>query len=159
MFMDILGMLYLIFYFFTATGMHIFGGTFTFAVDLEGQGFNPDYIYNNFNDFSSGMVTLFEFLMVNNWNIQMDIYAYVTGNSIVKLFFIAFYLFGYILALGILVALTIDVIVQHLTNEKADKKKENEEAQKGSAEDSKLKIQSSVVNRSIRTSLKIEPKT
>ena len=46
--------------------MFWFGGLFTKDIVLK-ENMNPDYIYNNFNDFLSGFVTLFEILIQNNW--------------------------------------------------------------------------------------------
>ena len=55
----------------------LFGGKFVYdlqpelvAVDLP-----PDYIYNNFNDFASSFVTLFELIVINNWCIQVRGYS------------------------------------------------------------------------------------
>lgn len=94
--------------------MHFFGGLFTSDLDFEAQGFPPDYLYNNFNDVASGIVTLFEILFLNQWHIQMDIYAWLYGTPSIKLIFVTFYFFGYILGVGIILAFTIDFIVNKL---------------------------------------------
>eukprot|EP00501_MAST-03F_sp_TOSAG23-6_P000298 GSMAST32.ASY1.ANO1.305.1 assembled CDS len=50
----------------------------------------PDAYYpNNFNDFASGLVTLFELLVVNNWFIIMDGFAAATGSDWSRWFFIS----------------------------------------------------------------------
>jgi hypothetical protein len=105
--------------------MQLFGGKSTSLVDLTQVGIPNDYLYNNFNDFASGLVTLFEFLMVNNWNVQMEMFAYIYGSPLVKVFFISFYVVGTILALGIIIAFTIDIIVGHLGAQRAARQKQN----------------------------------
>ena len=44
-------------------------------VDYQSEGIPQDYVYNNFNDMFSGFVTLFELMIVNNW--QVNVQAYV----------------------------------------------------------------------------------
>jgi hypothetical protein len=95
-------------------GVHFFGGLFTSDLDFASQGFPPDYLYNNFNDVACGIVTLFEILFLNQWHIQMNIYAWLYGTPAIKLIFVTFYFFGYILGVGIILAFTIDFIVNKL---------------------------------------------
>jgi len=60
--------LFICFYSFAVIGTHLWGGMVddkvndTFPADIP-----QDYILNNFNDMMSGMITLFELLIVNNW--------------------------------------------------------------------------------------------
>eukprot|EP01017_Pseudomicrothorax_dubius_P002868 TRINITY_DN10257_c0_g1_i3.p1 TRINITY_DN10257_c0_g1~~TRINITY_DN10257_c0_g1_i3.p1 ORF type:complete len:332 (-),score=46.94 TRINITY_DN10257_c0_g1_i3:49-1044(-) len=123
LFVDIFGVLFFLFYFYCVAGIHIFGGKLNSSVVLSDKGVPNDYIYNNFNDFASGLVTLFELLMVNNWNVQMLMFAYIFGSDKIKLFFISFYVFGFILALGIIIAFIIDVIVDHLSAAQLEQQK------------------------------------
>jgi len=66
-----LGSVLFIFFFIYATiGESLFGGELTFETNFQTGclvDVNPLYVYNNFNDMSSGMITLFELMMVNNW--------------------------------------------------------------------------------------------
>ena len=58
--------LFIIFLVFSIIGNHLWGGLLH-----SNTVFPPEvpelYYYNNFNDIASGMVTLFELLIVNNW--------------------------------------------------------------------------------------------
>lgn len=64
----LMGIMITTFYFFSLLGVSLFGG----MIYKE----NPDiykdktvpitYVYNNFNDFPNGLLTLFELLVVNN---------------------------------------------------------------------------------------------
>lgn len=50
-------------------GIQVFGGKiYEENSDIYGDGtVPPSYVYNNFNDFPSGLMTLFELIIVNNW--------------------------------------------------------------------------------------------
>ena len=70
----------------------------------------PDiYIYNNFNDLMSGFVTLFELMVVNNWQVNVAMYVDVTGTTLTRLFFMFFYYFSVVIGLNIVVAFAIDM--------------------------------------------------
>jgi len=60
----------LIFICFSIAGTHLWGGK------IHNNTIYPAsvpalYYYNNFNDVASGMVTLFELLIVNNWQVNV----------------------------------------------------------------------------------------
>merc|ERR1719265_1903277 len=66
--------LYCAMYIFAFFGMQLFGGVITtdpnspYAKRVEGTDYaGANYYPNNFNDMPSGMVTLFELIVVNNW--------------------------------------------------------------------------------------------
>lgn len=99
-------------YFFAALGMLLYGGKITrdpsnpFAQSLlEAEGFVAnEYWANNFNDMSSGMNVLFNWLVVNNWTTMtsgmehaISGMGHVTESKwLVRLFFFSFYLLGVI---------------------------------------------------------------
>eukprot|EP01017_Pseudomicrothorax_dubius_P043433 TRINITY_DN7231_c0_g1_i8.p1 TRINITY_DN7231_c0_g1~~TRINITY_DN7231_c0_g1_i8.p1 ORF type:complete len:208 (-),score=23.61 TRINITY_DN7231_c0_g1_i8:23-646(-) len=124
LFVDIFGVLFFVFYFYCIIGIHLLGGRLNTSVDLKSHGIPDLYIYNNFNDFASGLVTFFELLIINNWNVQIEMFSIVYGAKYVKLFFVSFYIFGCILSLGIIVAFTIDIIINHLIAAQIEKKEE-----------------------------------
>ena len=98
------------YYIYSLIGIQLFGG----MVYAE----NPDiyktlnvpysYVYNNFNDFPSGLVTLFELMVVNNWWVIAQTFLDVTNNYY-RWFFIMFYLTAVIIVLNLLVAFVIDM--------------------------------------------------
>jgi two pore calcium channel protein len=59
--------LFILFYLFGIVGMHLWGGLITKHINLPPDVAPRDYFMNNFNDLASGMITLFELLIVNNW--------------------------------------------------------------------------------------------
>ena len=65
--------LYSLYFMYTLIGMQIYGGkinseVFEVLFELnEDTEIAPDYIYLNFNDFASGLITLFSMMLFNNW--------------------------------------------------------------------------------------------
>ena len=60
--------LFICFYSFAVIGTHLWGGLINDNIKDElGADIPEDYVLNNFNDMMSGMITLFELLIVNNW--------------------------------------------------------------------------------------------
>ncbi len=102
--------LFIFFFIYAAIGESLFGGMLTFETNFETGCLdivNPLYVYNNFNDMSSGMITLFELMMVNNWQYNVKVWTCVTGTEWVKVFFISWYFIAVILGLDLLVAPSI----------------------------------------------------
>jgi len=71
MFLTLASSLFVLMSVFSELGLLFFGGKIRLSnpalnatVSVFGQ---ADYYANNFNDFASGLVTLFELLVVNNW--------------------------------------------------------------------------------------------
>ena len=69
---------------FCSIGMYFFNGGINF-VNVDGDETYLDapvfYALNNFNDFYSGLLTLFELLIENNWNNTTNMYADIWGNK------------------------------------------------------------------------------
>jgi hypothetical protein len=63
----------------------------------------------NFNDLTLSMLTLFTLIIVNNWFVIVDMYADVSGNNIVRVYFIVFYYFGVMVGINIVIAFAIDM--------------------------------------------------
>ena len=108
-YMQLLGVLTSIFYIFSLIGVQIFGGLiYKENDDIYSDASIPsDYIYNNFNDFPSGLLTLFELLVVNNWFVVADMFCDVT-NYYARWYFIIFYILGVVVAVNLMVAFIID---------------------------------------------------
>ncbi|KAG0562970.1 hypothetical protein KC19_9G186300 [Ceratodon purpureus] len=73
--MPYLGIVFCLMCLFCSLGVHLFGGlVYAGNPILEGTTmFENDYLLQNFNDFQSGMVTLFDLLIMGNWQIWMDV--------------------------------------------------------------------------------------
>jgi two pore calcium channel protein len=108
-------------YGFAALGMILYGGLITrdpsnpLSMAILGNDFSDnDYWANNFNDMMSGMNVLFNLLVINNWtNCEIGFEA-VTGGKWVRLYFLAFYIFGVILIDNLVIAFIINAFFQQL---------------------------------------------
>ena len=60
-----------VFYLFSIIGGLTFGGLISTNITnmISNDGVPSSYIYNNFNDMGSGFVTLFELMIINNWQV------------------------------------------------------------------------------------------
>jgi hypothetical protein len=108
--------LYSLYFFYTLIGMEIYGGkinTKTFEDFFE---LNPDaeigsdYIYLNFNDFASGLITLFSMQLFNNWQFIWEQFDFTIENKMVtNCFFLSFMVMATYVIINILMAFVIDV--------------------------------------------------
>lgn len=70
--------LYSLYFLYTLVGMEIYGGKINTKVFEDIFQANPDteigsdYIWLNFNDFYSGLITLFTMQLFNNWQFVWD---------------------------------------------------------------------------------------
>lgn len=105
----LLGAFSIVLYCFCVLGVCLFGGKiYEGAPGLEGTPFaDADYYTINFNDFASGLVTLFALEVVNNWQVIVSGFVGVT-TAWHHAFFIAFYLVGVIVMLNVVIAFVID---------------------------------------------------
>ena len=136
-FTTLLGVLMTVFYVFSILGGFIFGGKVDANLPqiLANDGVSTIYIYNNFNDFGSGIVTLFELMIVNNWQVIVEMFIDATGISAVRWFFIFFYFFSVTVALNIVVAFALDLFNSYhemLTQRRDEKQKLYEDLNDGS---------------------------
>ncbi|KAL6614740.1 hypothetical protein ACP70R_037010 [Stipagrostis hirtigluma subsp. patula] len=77
------------------------------------------YLLFNFNDYPSGMVTLFNLLVMGNWQIWMESYEHLTGSSWSLIYFISFYLISVLLLLNLIVAFVLEAFFAEMELEKA----------------------------------------
>ena len=54
-------------------------------------------------------MTLFELMVVNNWQVNVKMYVDVTNTTLTRVFFMMFYYFSVIIGLNIVVAFAIDM--------------------------------------------------
>jgi len=108
-------LLFSLMYFFSVIGVHLFGGLVTRDPNnetsflLKGSDFAVNsYWANNFNDILSGMNTLFNLLVINNWPEQADGFEAVTEARWPRFFFLFFHICGVTIVSNLLVATLID---------------------------------------------------
>ena len=108
--------LYSLYYFYCLLGINIYGGKindkefarlFYLNPDFDAS---PDYIWLNFNDFLSGIMTLFSMKLFNNWQFIWYQFNFVLDNGAISaLFFFSFMFSSSYVIINILVAFIIDV--------------------------------------------------
>jgi len=105
----LLGVMTVVFYLFNLLAIEVFGG----LVYPENPLIYSDpsipfgYVHNNFNDFGSGLLTLFELLVVNNWWVTVQMLTKLTSGYW-KFYFITYYFLAVLIALNLMVAFVID---------------------------------------------------
>ena len=80
------------------------------ATDFAGN----DYWANNFNDMASGMVVLFDLLVVNNWTNTIEGFECTTGGYSVRFFFLSFHLICVIGISNVITSVVINSFFQQL---------------------------------------------
>lgn len=102
-------LLFLVYYIFATIGLQIFGGRiYEINPKLVGRDFaTAGYWALNFNDFPSGLVTLFVLMVVNNWFVVADGFMAVT-NDYAAIFFVLFFVTVNLIVLNILIALILE---------------------------------------------------
>lgn len=120
-FSTLFGMLWVLFYFYAALGMQFFGGKiYQGAPKLVNTTFAAnEYWSNNFNDFSSSFITLFELLVVNNWQVIMGGMVAVTSGW-ARWYFISFWLLAVVMVMNLLVAFILDAFFDKLEEEQEE---------------------------------------
>lgn len=86
------------------------------GTDLE----ESDYLLFNFNDYPNGMVTLFNLLVMNNWQVWMQSYKDLTGTSWTLVYFISYYLLTVLLLLNLVVAFVLEAFFAEMDLEKSE---------------------------------------
>ncbi|KAL9158963.1 hypothetical protein ABFS82_08G103400 [Erythranthe guttata] len=108
--MPYLGTIFCIMCIYCSLGVQIFGGLVydgnpnLTGTDLE----DSDYLLFNFNDYPNGMVTLFNLLVMGNWQAWMQSYKELTGTAWSYAYFISFYLITIVLLLNLVVAFVLE---------------------------------------------------
>ncbi len=116
------GLMVIIYYIFALLGMELFldvdGPSSTKTPDGKDWGDkcgtydNLHYYANNFHDFASSIVTLWDVMVVNNWFVFLDKFArdsMLGGWS--KLYFIAWWLLAAIIGMNLFVSLLLDTFL------------------------------------------------
>ena len=134
------GVLFVFIYIFAMVGMEAFKGRINFYgpdtyhpgkleyskqyCGIPGESENPSlqnfrdsafykfqYCANNFNDFGSAIILLFELLVVNQWHILAEGFVIATGTKATRIFFIAFHMISVLNILNIFTAFVIEAFL------------------------------------------------
>ena len=112
-FLSVLFALYLTMMIFGSIGAYFFGGMFTFDIDtvteLTQASGNTLYFLLNFNDFLSGIVTLFSYTPANNWNSMADMYCALYGNNMPRYFFSLYFVIMIFILLNIVISFVLEI--------------------------------------------------
>ncbi|EXB72966.1 Two pore calcium channel protein 1A [Morus notabilis] len=92
------------------------------ATDLA----DDDYLLFNFNDYPNGMVTLFNLLVMGNWQVWMQSYKDLTGTSWTLVYFISFYLLTVLLLLNLVIAFVLEAFFAELDLESSERGEERD---------------------------------
>ncbi|KAJ4749427.1 Two pore calcium channel protein 1 [Rhynchospora pubera] len=120
--MPYLGMVFCVLCFYCSLGLQLFGGIVNSAnpklqdTDL----YSNDYVLFNFNDYPNGMVTLFNLLVMGNWQAWMQSYTDLTGTNWTLVYFISFYLVTVLLLLNLIVAFVLEAFFAEIDIEETE---------------------------------------
>ncbi|XP_056657158.1 two pore channel protein 2 [Monodelphis domestica] len=109
------GILVVVYYVFAIVGISLFQGAIQPPPRNDSQSVDPpcgtfeqlQYWPNNFDDFAAALVTLWDVMVVNNWQVFMDVY---TRDSSLwsKLYFVAWWLVSSVVWMNLFVALILE---------------------------------------------------
>ncbi|XP_058220119.1 two pore calcium channel protein 1 isoform X3 [Rhododendron vialii] len=121
--MPYLGTIFCVMCIYCSLGVQIFGGIVHAGnPKLDGTGLDEnDYLLFNFNDYPNGMVTLFNLLVMNDWQVWMQSYTDLTGTSWTYMYFISFYLIAVLLLLSLVVAFVLEAFFAEMELETSEK--------------------------------------
>lgn len=121
--MPYLGTIFCVLCIYCSLGLQLFGGIVNAGnSDLEGTDLDDsDYLLFNFNDYPNGMVTLFNLLVMNNWQVWMQSYTELTGTSWTLIYFVSFYLISVLLLLNLVAAFVLEAFFAEMEVEESEK--------------------------------------
>ncbi|KAG6717917.1 hypothetical protein I3842_04G124400 [Carya illinoinensis] len=107
--MPYLGTIFCVLCIYCSLGVQIFGGIVNAGnTSLEATGlYDNDYLLFNFNDYPNGMVTLFNLLVMGNWQIWIQSYVDLTGTSWTLTYFVSFYIITQLLLLNVVITFVV----------------------------------------------------
>eukprot|EP00262_Sarcandra_glabra_P018178 TRINITY_DN6452_c0_g1_i1.p1 TRINITY_DN6452_c0_g1~~TRINITY_DN6452_c0_g1_i1.p1 ORF type:complete len:795 (-),score=91.24 TRINITY_DN6452_c0_g1_i1:415-2649(-) len=108
--MPYLGTIFCVLCIYCSLGLQLFGGIVNSGnPELEKTDLSDnDYLLFNFNDYPNGMVTLFNLLVMGNWQAWMQSYWDLTGTSWTLIYFVSFYLITVLLLINLVVAFVLE---------------------------------------------------
>mmetsp|Transcript_28807 Transcript_28807/g.67030 ORF Transcript_28807/g.67030 Transcript_28807/m.67030 type:complete len:751 (+) Transcript_28807:123-2375(+) len=129
-------LLILVYYTYATIGVEVFGGDiYEGRKDLAKSGYAAaNYWAFNFNDFVSGMVTLFVLMVGNNWQVFAGAFIQASGSKWAAAFFVSFAVVSDLIVLNILMALILECsqsLREELQHEGSQEDSSDEEASRG----------------------------
>nr|VDC91718.1 unnamed protein product [Brassica oleracea] len=121
--MPYLGTIFCVLCIYCSIGVQVFGGLVNagnkklFETELA----ENDYLLFNFNDYPNGMVTLFNLLVMGNWQAWMESYKDLTGTWWSITYFVSFYIITVLLLLNLIVAFVLEAFFTELDLEEEEK--------------------------------------
>ena len=103
--------LYVVFYLYAIVGSELYGGVINAQAVAKKSPETPAFYYLlNFNSFASSLVTLFHFMVVNNWFLTIDMYQDVVGpHTCPYVFFVSFWCLVALILMNVLIALILEI--------------------------------------------------
>ena len=103
--------LYIVYYLYAILGSWLYGGEINvMSVSAKSPTTPAFYYLLNFNSFASSLVTLFHFMVVNNWIVTIGMYQSIAGPyTFPEVFFASFWCFVTVILLNVIVALIIEI--------------------------------------------------
>ncbi|KAJ4729809.1 Two pore calcium channel protein 1 [Melia azedarach] len=125
--MPYLGTIFCVLCIYCSLGVQIFGGIVNAGnAKLEETDLaDDDYLLFNFNDYPNGMVTLFNLLVMGNWQVWMQSYKELTGTAWTIAYFVSFYLITILLLLNLVVAFVLEAFFAEMELESSEKCEED----------------------------------
>ncbi|PWA41855.1 Calcium-binding EF-hand [Artemisia annua] len=125
--MPYLGTVFCVMCIYCTLGIQVFGGIVNAGnSDLPSTEMaDSDYLLFNFNDYPNGMVTLFNLIVLGNWQAWMEDYAKLTGTVWTYAYFVSFYLITVLLLLNLIVAFVLEAFFAELELECPEDEEEN----------------------------------
>ncbi|KAL8506571.1 hypothetical protein ACS0TY_017457 [Phlomoides rotata] len=118
-----LGTIFCVLCIYCSIGVQIFGGMVNAGnpnlseTDLD----DNDYLLFNFNDYPNGMITLFNLLVMGNWQAWMQSYEVLAGTAWTHVYFVSFYLITVLLLLNLVVAFVLEAFFAEMDLESSEK--------------------------------------
>lgn len=105
-----LAMIFCLMCLYCSLGVQLFGGLVSnYNETLETTDlYENDYLVHNFNDYPTGMVTLFELLVMGNWQVWLESYVTLTGTWWTSVYFLSFYAFAILFLLNLVIAFVLE---------------------------------------------------
>nr|ATG70803.1 ATCCH1 fatty acid oxygenation upregulated 2 [Juniperus scopulorum] len=133
-----IGLIFCVMCLYCSLGSQLFGGlVYEGNPMLEGTTLlENDYLVFNFNDYPSGMVTLFNLMVMGNWQIWMESYVKLTGTSWTLIYFISYYVITVLLLVNLVVAFVLEAFFAQSELETSSRDVETDQSNSKDSKDS-----------------------
>ncbi|KAK1566935.1 hypothetical protein Q3G72_006282 [Acer saccharum] len=131
--MPYLGTIFCVMCIYCSLGVQVFGGIVNAGNSKLEQTelADSDYLLFNFNDYPNGMVTLFNLLVMGNWQVWMQSYKELTGTWWTIIYFVSFYLITVLLLLNLVMAFVLEAFFAEIEMELENSERCEEEDKDG----------------------------